>query len=306
MAAAEVEAECLQRPQPPGVEHLRLLDHVARFDIAVVVHVGADEVQAEGAQHVGADQHHHGDVHHLHGRQGRGRPGNGGTEGGAGPVEQVEAEGQVPGRPVEQAQRRVDLQRAAEDQPAVRRILRPQPADQRAHHVVADHQQAGDAPGFAVGDGAFLGIRLAAGHLVMVQVQVPAHPGVDGARPGQPDQRHHQVVRHGALAEVHRVDQVVLQLVGQRGEEGVEQQARPPGQLAADVQGRRTEHAEQGEGENSGAERVLMLQDRVALCVAVGHHLLADMRGALLIIKACGGGGHADILLLLGCDFTVP
>src|SRR3990167_7245981 len=47
VAAAEVEAERLQRPQPPGVEHLGLLDHVARLDVAVVVHVRADKVQTE-------------------------------------------------------------------------------------------------------------------------------------------------------------------------------------------------------------------------------------------------------------------
>ncbi len=66
VGAAEIEAERLQRPQPPGVEHLGLLDHIAQFHIAVVMHVGADKVQAESAQHVGADDHHGGDVDHLH------------------------------------------------------------------------------------------------------------------------------------------------------------------------------------------------------------------------------------------------
>jgi len=66
VAAAEVEAERLQRPQPPRIEHLALLQHVARLDVAVVMHVRADEVQAKGAQHVRADDHHCRDVDHLH------------------------------------------------------------------------------------------------------------------------------------------------------------------------------------------------------------------------------------------------
>lgn len=58
VGAAEVEAEGLQGPQPPDVEYLALLGDLARFVVAVVMHVGRDEVQAEGAQHVGGDQHH--------------------------------------------------------------------------------------------------------------------------------------------------------------------------------------------------------------------------------------------------------
>ncbi|MNN79548.1 hypothetical protein D3C81_1962020 [compost metagenome] len=100
VSAAEVEAEGLQRPQPPGVEHLGLLDHVARLDIAVVVHVGADEVQAEGAQYVGTDQHHHRDIDDLHRLQRAGRPGDGGAQGRGQRVDGVEAEEDVPGAPV--------------------------------------------------------------------------------------------------------------------------------------------------------------------------------------------------------------
>ena len=66
VGAAEVEAERLQRPHPPRVQYLGLLDHIAQFYIAVVVHVGADKMQAKGAQHVGADDHHYCDVDHLH------------------------------------------------------------------------------------------------------------------------------------------------------------------------------------------------------------------------------------------------
>src|SRR3546814_9529598 len=47
---AEVEAEQLCRPQPPRIEHLTLLDDVAAFDVTVVMHVGADEVQAERSE----------------------------------------------------------------------------------------------------------------------------------------------------------------------------------------------------------------------------------------------------------------
>ena len=72
VGAAEVEAERLQRPQPPRVQHLGLLHHIAQFHIAVVMHVGADKVQAEGAQHVRADDHHRSDIDHLHHLQGTG------------------------------------------------------------------------------------------------------------------------------------------------------------------------------------------------------------------------------------------
>ena len=66
MGAAEVEAKRLQRLHPPRVEHLGLLNHIAQLHVAVVVHVGADKVQAKGAQYVRADDHHGGDVDHLH------------------------------------------------------------------------------------------------------------------------------------------------------------------------------------------------------------------------------------------------
>ncbi|MNO94493.1 hypothetical protein D3C76_861130 [compost metagenome] len=61
------------------------------------------------------------------------------------------------------------------------------------------------------------------------------------------------------------MDQVVLQLVGQRGEEGVEQQAGPPGDLLVQVEQGGAEHAGQGEGENAGAEGILMAEQGVAL-----------------------------------------
>jgi len=50
VGAAEVEAEGLQGPQPPDVEHLALFGDLAGFVIAVVMHVGADKMQTEGAQ----------------------------------------------------------------------------------------------------------------------------------------------------------------------------------------------------------------------------------------------------------------
>ncbi|MDT4841193.1 hypothetical protein FQZ97_750370 [compost metagenome] len=130
-----------------------------------------------------------------------------------------------------------------------------------------------------------------------------AYPGVDSARSRQPDQGHHQVVRHPAFAKIHRVDQIVFQLMGQRGEEGVEQQARPPRQVAANVQRRRTKHPGQGEGQDARTEGVLVPQDRVtsAQLIAVGHHHFANVCGSLLIIQGrntCRGTGHAYILSL--------
>ncbi|MNC82385.1 hypothetical protein D3C75_1358750 [compost metagenome] len=72
----------------------------------------------------------------------------------------------------------------------------------------------------------------------------------------------------------------MLQLVGQRGEEGVEQQAGPPGDLLVQVEQGGAEHAGQGEGEDAGAEGVLVAEQRVALAqrVAMGHHHFTNMR----------------------------
>ncbi|MDT4841192.1 hypothetical protein FQZ97_750360 [compost metagenome] len=127
-------------------------------------------MQAEGAQHVGSDHHHHGDIHHLHRLQGARRPGDRCAEKAADAIDGVETEEDVPGAPVEQAERRIDLQRAADDHPAVLAGLGAQEADERRHHVVADHQQAGEAPGLAVGDGALFHVGFSAGNLVVVEV----------------------------------------------------------------------------------------------------------------------------------------
>ncbi|MNX66981.1 hypothetical protein D3C86_980870 [compost metagenome] len=131
-----------------------------------------------------------------------------------------------------------------------------------------------------------------------------ANPRVDGARPRQPHQPHHQVVRHLLLAEVHAVDQVVFQLMGQRGEKCVEQQARPPRHVPGHVERRRTEHAGQGEGQNARAEGVLMLENRVLLAQldASGQHHFTDMGRSLSGIQslgACRSTVHASILWLL-------
>ena len=135
-----------------------------------------------------------------------------------------------------QRQRRIDLQRAFDDAELVSPGLGSQHANKRRHDVVADHQQPRQTPRLAVGDGAFFHVGLGAGNLVMVEVQVTANPWIDGAGSRQPDQAHHQVVRHPLLAEVHAMDQVMLKFVGQRGEERIEQQARPPGHVPADVE----------------------------------------------------------------------
>src|SRR2546421_1202436 len=50
MRTAEVEAERVQGPKPLCRPHLCLLENVVSLDVAVVVHVRADEVQAEGPQ----------------------------------------------------------------------------------------------------------------------------------------------------------------------------------------------------------------------------------------------------------------
>ncbi|MCY1429163.1 hypothetical protein D9M71_450690 [compost metagenome] len=238
VAAAEVEAERLQRPQPPRVQHLRLLHHVARLHVTVVVHVRADEVQAERAQHVRADDHDRRDVDHLHHRQRGRRPLDRCAHQMCNAVRCVETEKHVPRAPMHQRQRCVDLQGALDDADLLRPGLGPQHADERRHHVVANHQESRDAPRLAVGNGAFFHIGFRARHLVVIEVQMAANPRIDSARPRQPHQPHHQVVRHLLLAEVHAVDQVVFQLMGQRGEKCIEQQARPPRHVPAHVERR--------------------------------------------------------------------
>ena len=58
VCAAKVEAEQLEGQQPPHIQYLGLLQWVSGFHIAVVVHVRADEVQAEGAQERGQHVNH--------------------------------------------------------------------------------------------------------------------------------------------------------------------------------------------------------------------------------------------------------
>ena len=48
--AAEIEAEQVHREQPPRIQHLALLHDVFRFDITIIVHIGANEMQAKSAQ----------------------------------------------------------------------------------------------------------------------------------------------------------------------------------------------------------------------------------------------------------------
>ncbi|MCY1177183.1 hypothetical protein D9M73_174810 [compost metagenome] len=191
----------------------------------------------------------------------------------------MEAEKDVPRAPMHQRQRCIDLQRALNDAELHCPGLGPQHADDRGHDVVADHQQPRKTPGFAIGDGALFRVGLRARHLVVIEVKMAADPGIDGARPGEPDQSHHQVVRHFLLAEVHAVDQVVFQLMGQRGEKSIEQQARPPGHVPAHVERRRTDHTGDGEGQNACAESVLMLENRVFLTQfdTSGQHHFTDM-----------------------------
>ncbi len=181
---------------------------------------------------------------------------------------------------MQQRQRGVDQQRALEDLEFVAPGPGAQHADKRRHHVIAHHQQPRKTPGLAVGDRTFFHIGFGARYLVMVKVQVAAYPRVDGARPRQPHQAHHQVVRHALLAKVHAVDQVVFQLMGQRREKPIEQQAGPPGHVAGDVQQRRAKHADQCEGQDARAQGVLMQQPWVLATQAhaFGQHDVADMR----------------------------
>ncbi|MOA43136.1 hypothetical protein D3C78_1652580 [compost metagenome] len=50
--------------------------------------------------------------------------------------------------------------------------------------------------------------------------------------------------------------------------------------MAGDVQRRRTDHPDQGKGQNPRAQRILMLENRVAFAQfdAFGQHHLANMR----------------------------
>ena len=109
---------------------------------------------------------------------------------------------------------------------------------------------------------------------------MPTYPRVDGARARQPHQAHHHIVGHALFTKVHAVDQVVFQLVGERGEESIEQQTHPPGHMTADIERRRAEHAQQGKGQDARAQRILMQQPGVPLAQAhaFGHHDLADVR----------------------------
>ncbi|MNF81154.1 hypothetical protein D3C84_634130 [compost metagenome] len=121
-----------------------------------------------------------------------------------------------------QRQRRINFQGALEDAELVRPGLGAQHANERRHDVVANHQQPREPPGLAVGDRTFFHVGFGTGHLVVIEVQVAANPRIDRARPRQPDQAHHQVVRHSLLAEVHAVNQVVFQFMGQRSKKRVE------------------------------------------------------------------------------------
>ncbi|AIB34158.1 hypothetical protein PS417_00970 [Pseudomonas simiae] len=258
-------------------------------------------MQAKGAQHVRADDHHGSDIDHLHHLQSVGGPRDGGAEQTGNAIGGMKAEEHVPRAPMQQRQRCIDQQRALEDGQFVRPGLGPQDADEGRHDVIADHQQPRKPPGFSVGDGALFHIGFGAGDLVMVEVQVPAHPRVDGARPRQPHQAHHQVMGQALLAKVHAVDQVVFQLVGQRGQERVQQQAHPPRHVTCDVERRRAHHAEQRERQNARAQRVLMQQPGVlpAQAHAFGQHHFTDMRRALLcvhLLGTCRSTVHASIL----------
>ncbi|CDF93990.1 hypothetical protein BN844_4590 [Pseudomonas sp. SHC52] len=86
------------------------------------------------------------------------------------------------------------------------------------------------------------------------------------------------------------MDQVVLQLVGQRGEKSVEQQAHPTSQVPVDVKQRRSDHPRQGERQNARTQGILMEQDRVASAqrFAMGQYHLANMGGSLVCIQSLG------------------
>lgn len=227
VGAAKVEAEGLQGPQPPDVQHLALFGDLARFVVAVVMHIGRDEVQAEGAQHVGGDQHHYqrSDPGELGGNHFRPRDADAGQPGGA--IEQVVEHEEVPdgvddhaqGVVAHQADETEVLQVLAGDNAAAVELQGFGQVFHRTQidgqHIVAHHDQALEAPLLAIGDTALFQVGLAAGMLVVMEVQVATHPGVDGSRAPQVHAEHHQVMNQLVVLEVHPVDQVVLQFMEQ-------------------------------------------------------------------------------------------
>ena len=78
-----------------------------------------------------------------------------------------------------------------------------------------------------------------------MQVQLAAHEGVHRARARQPAQRQHQLIDARVLAEIHLVDEVMLELVDERGKHCRDGHANPPGQLAANIGHTAGHHAQQ-------------------------------------------------------------
>ncbi|SQC39946.1 Uncharacterised protein [Clostridium sporogenes] len=306
--AAEIEAEQLERQHPPRVQHLRLLDHVARVDVAEIVHVRADEVDAEAAHEVRPEPHHRQEIDDAHRAFDDGRHRHRVTERMQREQADVIDDERVPQRVVQVTDRHVRRHLLDAQLQALGRILhrlrghvllhlaahrgRPQ---HDGEHAVRDHQQALHAPALAVGDAEFLEIRFAARHLVVMQVHAPARPRVDRAGPREPAQRHHQVIGPRRLLEVHQVDQVVLELVDQRRDERGERQRDVPRDRAARIQPRDREHRAHRHGHHGRADEVLVVEQRKACAdrVARGVHFAADVRDLVGVVAKGGSCGLA-------------
>ena len=59
MGTAEVEAKELEWKELPFIHHLRLLHHIARLHIAVIVHIGRDEMKTKHPQQIRENKYRH-------------------------------------------------------------------------------------------------------------------------------------------------------------------------------------------------------------------------------------------------------
>ncbi len=184
-------------------------------------------MQAEGAQHVGGDQYHHQRGYPAQLCRHHFRPGDAGTGQPGNAVEQVVEHKAMPDGVDDDAQGVVAHQA---DQAEVANVFASDNATAvelhrfgqvfdgaqvHGEHVVAHHDQALEAPLFAVGDAALFQVGFTAGVFVVMEVQVAAYPGVDGGGAPQVHAEHHQVMNQFVVLEIHPVDQVVFQFVQQ-------------------------------------------------------------------------------------------
>ncbi len=84
-----------------------------------------------------------------------------------------------------------------------------------------------------------------------------------------PDDKHHRVVDGWAFSEVEKVDQIVLDLMKDRREEGISQNAHIGGDTTDPVEPAEPHHSRYREYDEHGTHRVLVGKDRNVL-----HELL--------------------------------